>query len=132
MPATGVTSVVVNVTVTGTTAQSHLTVFPGGEAEPTASNLNWVAGQTVPNLVTVALSPTGTFEAENLAGTADVMVDVEGYSAPGERGTGLYNALSTPARICDTRAGNPSGLAGTALTQCEGLAPAPADSLAVR
>ena len=66
----------------------------------------------MPNLVTVGLSAAGTFEAENLNGSADVIVDVEGYYGPGSAGTGLYNALSTPARICDTRAGNPSGLAG--------------------
>ena len=40
-------------------------------------------------------------------------------------GAGLYNALATPARICDTRPGNPSGLSGSALTQCEGQAPSP-------
>jgi len=131
VPASGVSAVVVNVTVADTTAQSHLTVFPGGQTEPTASNLNWVAGQTVPNLVTVGLSTAGTFEAENLNGDADVIVDVEGYYGPGVAGAGLYNALSTPARICDTRAGNPSGLSGSTLSQCQGLAPTPGNSLTV-
>lgn len=131
VPASGVTAVVVNVTATNTTAQSHLTVFPGGTDEPTASNLNWTANQTIPNLVTVALSPTGTFTAENYAGSADVIFDVEGYYAAGNPGAGLYNALAVPARICDTRQGNPSGLSGIALTQCEGLAPSPTHSLTV-
>jgi len=131
VPDTGATAVVVNVTVADTTARSHLTVFPGGESEPTASNLNWVAGQTVPNLVTVALSAAGTFEAENYAGSADVIVDIEGYYAAGAAGTGLYDALAVPARICDTRPGNPSGLSGTVLTQCQGRAPSPGGSLTV-
>jgi len=133
VPASGVTAVVVNVTVAGTTAQSHLTVYPANQPEPTASNLNWVAGQTVPNLVQVGLSPAGTFDVTNLNGHADVIVDVEGYFAPpAATGEGLYDALATPARICDTRPGNPSGLSGTALTQCEGLAPTPGTSLPVQ
>jgi len=118
------------VTVADTTSRSHLTVFPGGEPEPTASNLNWSTGQNVPNLVTVALSASGTFEAENFAGSADVIVDVEGYYGAGDPGQGLYDALATPARICDTRAGNPSGLTGGA-TQCTGLTPAAGTPLGV-
>ena len=130
VPASGATAVVVNVTVADTTSRSHLTVFPGGEPEPTASNLNWSTGQNVPNLVTVALSASGTFEAENFAGSADVIVDVEGYYGAGDPGQGLYDALATPARICDTRAGNPSGLTGGA-TQCTGLTPAAGTPLGV-
>ena len=132
IPDSGVTAVVVNVTVTDTSASSHLTLYPDGESEPTASNLNWTAGQTDPNLVTVGLSGTGAFDATNFGGSADVIIDVEGYYAPGDAGAGLYNALATPARICDTRSGNPSGLSGTALTQCEGQAPTPGDVLAVQ
>ena len=131
IPATGVSAVVANVTATDTTAQSHLTVFPAGQIEPNASNLNWTAGTTVPNLVTVALSSSGTFETENLSGSVDVIIDVEGYFTAGSAGTGLYNALASPARICDTRTGNPSSLSGTALTQCEGKAPSAGSSIAV-
>ena len=131
VPASGVVAVVVNVTATDTTAASFLTVFPGGQSEPTASNLNWVPGQTVPNLVTVALSASGVFDVGNFAGAVDVVIDVEGYYAPAPAGTGRYDGLSDPARICDTRAANPSGLSGTALTQCQGLAPAPGGSLDV-
>jgi hypothetical protein len=132
VPASGVSAVVVNVTVTDTTAASYLTVFPGGQVEPAASSLNWEAGQTVPNLVTVALSASGTFEAENALGNTDVVVDVEGYYGPQAVGSGLYNALSSPARICDTRAANPSGLSGEPLNQCEGKAPSAGNSLLVQ
>src|SRR5713226_5528799 len=55
VPATGAAAVVMNVTVTDTTAPSYLTVFPAGVAMPLASNLNWTPGQTVPNLVAVTL-----------------------------------------------------------------------------
>jgi hypothetical protein len=73
------TAVVLNVTATETTAPSFLTVWPAGEARPTASNLNWVAGQTVPNLVTAKLGQGGRLSIYNLAGTVDVIADVAGY-----------------------------------------------------
>ena len=47
------TSVVMNLTATSTTATSWLTVYPTGSQQPTASNLNWGASQTVANLVEV-------------------------------------------------------------------------------
>jgi len=131
VPSTGATTVVANVTATDTTASSYLTAYPGGQSPPSTSVLNWSSGQTVADLVTVALSPTGTFDLSNYAGSTDVVVDVEGYFGPGAAGAGLYHALGTPARICDTRAGNPSGLAGTALSQCEGRAPGPGESLSI-
>ncbi len=127
IPSSGVTAVVVNVTVTGTTASSFLTAYPAGSARPSSSNLNWVAGQTVPNLVTVGLGSQGAFDVYNYAGSADVVIDVAGYYSPSSSGA-LYNAL-TPARICDTRPGNPSGLSGGALSQCEGHAPSSRTSL---
>jgi hypothetical protein len=103
LPA-GATAVVLNVTVTNTTASSFLTVWPTGSTLPNASNLNWVAGDTVPNLVEVTLGPSNQVNLYNAFGTTDVVVDLEGYVAPiATAGTGLFNPLS-PARICDTRA----------------------------
>ncbi|TME47497.1 MAG: hypothetical protein E6I56_03915, partial [Chloroflexi bacterium] len=63
--ATPPTAVVMNVTVTNPTATSYLTVFPTGVTMPTASNLNFNAGQTVPNLVEVALGPDGNVNVFN-------------------------------------------------------------------
>src|SRR5262249_54214712 len=65
---TDATAAVLNVTVTGATASSFLTVWPTGARQPTASNLNFVAGQTVPNLVEVGLSPNGQVTLFNAAG----------------------------------------------------------------
>ena len=36
-----------------------MTVHPGGEARPTSSNLNYVAGQTIPNLVVAKVGAGG-------------------------------------------------------------------------
>ncbi len=106
VPPTSVSAVVLNVTVTNTTAPGFLTVFPAGVALPLASNLNWVAGQTVAKLVTVGLG-AGAASAYNPRGSADVIFDVAGYYStpdvsPGP--DGLFNPL-VPARLLDTRSG---------------------------
>jgi len=73
-------AVVANTTVTNTTAPSFLTVYPDGSAMvPNASDLNWVAGETVPNLVVAKLGNDGAIDATNAAGDTDVIVDVEGF-----------------------------------------------------
>ncbi len=77
------TAVVLNVSVTGTTAPSFLTVWPADKPRPTASNLNWTgANVTVPNLVTVSLSADGKINFYNLAGTTHVFADIAGYYLP--------------------------------------------------
>ncbi len=70
---------VLNVTVTDATAASHLTIFPTGTTKPTASNLNFAAGDTVPNGVTVKLGTAGKVSIFNNSGQANVIVDVNGY-----------------------------------------------------
>jgi hypothetical protein len=108
VPTTGVSAVVLNVTVTNPSAAGYLIVFPAGVAMPLASNLNFVAGQTVPNLVTVGLGTGGKVTIYNGYGSVDVVVDVAGYysdpaSSPGP--DGLFNPL-VPSRLLDTRSGN--------------------------
>ncbi len=75
------TAVIMNVTVTSPTAGSHLTVFPADVTLPTVSNLNFGAGQTVPNLVMVKLSGAGAVKIFNNAGSVHVIADVAGYIA---------------------------------------------------
>ncbi len=71
--------VVLNVTVTNTTAAGFLTVFPGDAAQPLASDLNWTGGLTVPNLVVVKLGADGKVAIYNPAGSTDVIADVVGW-----------------------------------------------------
>ncbi|HEY8814394.1 MAG TPA: lamin tail domain-containing protein [Candidatus Dormibacteraeota bacterium] len=73
------TAVILNVTVTKTSATSFLTVHPSTTALPNASDLNWTAGQTIPNLVVATLGTTGAISIYNQAGTTDVIVDLLGY-----------------------------------------------------
>jgi hypothetical protein len=73
------TAAVLNVTVTDPSAASFLTVYPSGATRPLASNLNWVPGKTVPNLVVVKLGPDGNVNFFNSGGNVDVIVDVVGW-----------------------------------------------------
>src|SRR5207249_6101048 len=79
VPLTGAKAVIINVTVTNPTAASFLTLYPTGGSLPVASDLNFVAGQTVPNLVVVKLSAGGQINIYNGFGSTDVIVDVEGW-----------------------------------------------------
>src|SRR4029077_20502350 len=73
------TGVVLNVTVTNPTAASYLTVWPDGVTMPLASDLNYVRGQTVPNMVVVKLGASGAIDLYNAFGTTDVIVDIVGW-----------------------------------------------------
>ncbi len=105
VPADTVSAVVLNVTVTETTAGGYLTVFPSGQPKPLASNLNWSPGLTIPNLVTVQVGTNGKVSIyQSGTGTSQVVVDVAGYYLGGSpTKPGMFVALS-PARALDTRA----------------------------
>src|SRR5262249_36297749 len=68
VPTSGVGAVVLNVTVTGPTAQSFLTVWPSLTNRPTASSLNFAAGFTGANSVTVPLGTNGQVDIFNCVG----------------------------------------------------------------
>lgn len=115
VPAAGLTAVVMNVTATGTTASSFLTVWPSGSPMPSASSLNWNPGDTVSNQVTVAVND-GSVAIYNLGGAADVVIDVAGYfAAPTGGNDGAFNPSPT-SRLLDTRSQGPSLGPGTTRT----------------
>jgi Cysteine-rich secretory protein family len=92
--------VVVNVTATGSGAAGYLTVYPCGASPPTASNVNFVAGSTVPNLVTSALGAGQLCVFASV--TTHVIVDLAGwYRTDG----GASFAPIAPQRIFDSRSG---------------------------
>jgi hypothetical protein len=73
------TGAVLNITVTNTTSAGYLTVWPDGSTQPLASDLNWTAGLTVPNLVVVRLSAGGKIAIYNAFGCSEVIADVVGW-----------------------------------------------------
>ncbi|HET9126678.1 MAG TPA: hypothetical protein VFN73_01230, partial [Propionibacteriaceae bacterium] len=80
VPAQGVWAVVLNVTVTNAQKSGYVTVFPDQTTKPTASNLNYPAGDTRANLVTVKLGANGKIAlTNNSGGTAQLVADVAGY-----------------------------------------------------
>lgn len=95
-------AVALNVTVTEPTATSYITVYPAGASRPTASNLNMTANQTVANMVIVPVGANGQVNLFNFDGSTHLVADVLGWFPAGAV-TGL-----TPARLLDTRAGNPT------------------------
>jgi len=72
---------VLNVTATEATGPGFVTVFPCGSPQPLASNLNYVAGQTVPNAVIAKLGTGGTVCLFTQLAT-HLVVDVDGYFPP--------------------------------------------------
>jgi hypothetical protein len=73
---------VLNVTVTEPTTSGYITVWPCGDipdSPPLASNLNFVAGQTIANLVVVPLGPTGKVCLQSSLSAAHLVADVDGY-----------------------------------------------------
>lgn len=128
-------AVVMNVTVTGTTADSFLSVYPKGEDAPLVSNLNWGTGVTIPNAVTVKVGAGGKVRVYNNSGQVHVIMDVVGYYSL-DGGDGFTPLV--PDRVVDSRPGpdnagpyaTPWG-AGTARTVTVTGGTVPADASAV-
>lgn len=73
-------AVVLNATVTSPTAPSFLTAYPSGSSSPPlTSDLNFLPGQTVANLVIVQLGPDGRVNFYNSAGTTDLVLDIAAW-----------------------------------------------------
>jgi hypothetical protein len=101
IPATGVTAVALNVTVTNPKQTGFVTAYPDGKARPGTSNVNYVARQTVADLVIVPVGADGRVDLFNGSpGTLDLVADVAGYY----RGQGGDDYVPvTPNRQLDTR-----------------------------
>lgn len=121
-----------NVTVTEPTANSHLTVFPSGEAMPTASNLNYAPGDTIANAVTAKLGADGKVAIFNNLGSTHVVVDVNGWYDGSSVATGGGLHTAPPSRLLDTRtAGTKVGPSETIELAVVGEGAAPETATAV-
>lgn len=128
VPATGVSAVLLNVTAVAPTEPGFLTVYPKLArgvrnpsnldelwddqssflpGYPSSSNINFRAGDVVPNLVLARVGAGGKVRLNNFAGNVDVVADVVGWFDTGEpTGDGFVGV--TPARLLDTRDGTGS------------------------
>jgi hypothetical protein len=156
VPASGVSAVILNVTAVYPTADGFLTLYPKlprGVANPAdnlslfddqswflpnypnTSNLNFSAGEVVPNLVVARVGAGGKVRIENFAGQTDTVADVVGWIDTGAGGDGFFGV--TPVRVLDTRTGA-GGIGGRfssgesrALTAAPSGGVVPADATAV-
>ncbi len=132
-----ISELVLNVTVTEPVASGYITVYQCDQPRPLASNLNYVAGETIANAVlartiaTTAPPPAGNvcFYASS---PTHLIVDIEAYLDVGA----AERVLAAPSRVLDTRTGNGSSLgrltAGTVLSlHVAGVAGIAADAPAV-
>ncbi len=130
VPSVGVSAVLLNVTAIDPTDDGFLTVYPKlarGVADPSdpirlydeetaflpnypnSSNLNFTAGDIVPNLVLARVGAGGKIRLKNFAGLTNVAADVVGWFDSGGGGDGFTGI--TPTRLLDTRDGT-GGIGG--------------------
>jgi hypothetical protein len=101
VPASGATAVVMNLTATRTDSVGFLRLTPAGRRRAETSNVNFFAGDTVPNLVICQIGADGkiTLDADGLG--AHVIGDVFGYFSS----SGSRLRATPPTRVLDTRDG---------------------------
>ncbi|MEO5841465.1 MAG: hypothetical protein ABIQ73_16385 [Acidimicrobiales bacterium] len=96
------TTVALNVTVTGAQGTGYITVYPCGNPQPNASNLNYQAGSTIANAVIAKVGVGGSVCVYTSAAT-QLIVDVNAYY----RDSTAFGSL-VPARLLDTRPDSPT------------------------
>jgi hypothetical protein len=91
--------VVLNVTATVPTKAGYFTGYPNGASLPFASDLNFLAGQTVANLVVVKVGTTGAVNVFNRTASTHVVIDVVGWSIPREPNRSMTKVGSAAAPL---------------------------------
>ena len=114
VPEHGVAAVLLNITAVDPSDDGFVIVGPRPQGQgdvfndqnsykewPYSSNLNFVAGQTVPNLVLVRVGAGGRIRFHVYGATTHLIADIAGYFTYGDSGSGLTSV--TPTRLFDSR-----------------------------
>jgi len=124
VPPTGAAAAVFNLTATQETAATYLAITPPNGTDqcptgaPASSNLNTGAGQNLPNRVISRLGPHNDICIYNGAGSANFIIDVNGWFGTGtESSAGALFYSVPPTRICDTRTGTGTECSGKPLAK---------------
>jgi Fibronectin type III domain len=135
VPSTGVSAVVLNLTVTEPTTSGFVTAYPTGAARPNTSSVNFTPAQTVANRVIVPVGPNGDISLYNPLGDTQIVVDATGWFTDGTDASagGSYYVAVTPHRLVDTRIGTGApeaqiGPGGVLMVQVAGQDGVPAAS----
>ena len=104
---TNITAVVMNVTATGSSGSTWVTVYPdsattGATKVPNTSTLNVTPTRTTPNLAIVPVTD-GKVDFYNAVGTVNLFADITGFFTSNPTG-GVFHTLN-PTRLLDTRYG---------------------------
>ena len=105
IPSTGVSAVVLDIAYIAPTRSGFGTVYPADISRPGTSNIDFVAPQTISNLVITKLSATGAVDIYNgSSGTVRIEANVFGYFAGASPTAAGALVPVTPANILDTGA----------------------------
>ncbi|MDQ0242438.1 colicin E5-related ribonuclease [Arthrobacter bambusae] len=106
IPATAVSAVAMNITVTNPSSNGFITAYAGDSTRPGTSNLNYGPGQTVAAFAVTPVGADGTIAFTNSSsGTVDILADTSGYYLGGAATTPGAFSAQTPFRTMDTRDG---------------------------
>jgi hypothetical protein len=83
------TAIVFNATVTEPQAPGYLTAYPCAPDPPLASNVNFIAGQSVPNMAISAVDANGDICIFNSAATHWI-VDLSGFFTDAQQFVGFF------------------------------------------
>ncbi len=119
---TNAAGAVLNVTAVAPSNDGFLTVFPCGQTQPGASNVNFRAGQNVANAAVATLGEGGEVCVFSSAET-NLLVDVSGAVTSGFAG---FN----PSRLLDTRGSSKVAPGSTTRVRIAGAAGVPAETIA--
>lgn len=118
VPTSGVSAVVVTVTVVSAVGDGWLTAYPDGASLPNTSTINYRAGWTGAATATVPVGASGKFRVSAGKGATDFLVDVIGYySTATAAGTGALLTDEDPLRVFDSRTNGGAVVSGTTRTQ---------------
>ncbi len=127
-----VSAVVFNLTVTQPQSSGHIIAYASGTTVPGTSSENFIAGQTIPNSVTVPVGTDGKITLlNNSPGTTDLIADIAGYYIAGTPTVPGAFVPVAPTRLLDTRNTAPAGAYSSVSFQAAGVAGVPANVSAV-
>lgn len=105
IPTTGVSSVVLRVSLLNPTESTWAVLWPDGQTRPGTTMVSAGAGEQISNIAVVKLGPQGKVSVYNAAGKTHMVAEVQGYftGAQGTTGGGFVPVAHT--RVIDTRSG---------------------------